>query len=106
MGYNVEHNWLLKVDAPGDLRDPAVRARYERGRALVFTKRGARAYPVGVPILFVDSEGNAMGFVSLAEAKVVATNPPVTQVEAVIGRLFDDEERAVVSKILKEMYGW
>lgn len=106
MGFNVEVNWLLKVDDPGDLRDPAIRARYERGKALVFTKRGARSYPVGVPILFVDADGNAMGYVSLAEAKVVATNPPVTRVEAVVGRFFEDDERAVISKVLKEMYGW
>lgn len=106
MGYNVEFNWLLKVDIPGDLRDPAVRARYEQGRVMTFTKRGARSYPVGVPLLFVDADGNAMGYVSLAEAKVVATNPPVTHVEAVIGRWFEDQEREVVSRILKQMYGW
>jgi hypothetical protein len=106
LGYNVEYNWLLKVDAPGDLRDPNVRARYEQGKALVFSKRGARHYPVGVPIMLVEADGSAAGYVMIAQSKVVAVNPPLTHVEAVVGRFFDDEERRLVSQVLKEMYGW
>lgn len=106
MGYHVEVNWVLKVDETGDLRDPAVQARYRHGFCLTFEKRGARTYPVGVPVLWADGNGNVIGWVSLAEVAVVATNPPVTKVQVGIWHFFDEADRQSHTRIAKEMYHW
>ncbi|MBM7865329.1 hypothetical protein GTO89_00905 [Heliobacterium gestii] len=115
MGYTFEFTWVLRLpveelptepsQSPGD---QLLWKRTHGNIILGFTREGGRMYPVGMPVLIVTNREETIGIgrIQRCEIHALPNGKQTTVVEFSITRMFDEQERRVVSEVFKEMYGY
>ncbi len=66
MGYEIEFNWILKIDTAEDLSQELLKA----GSVLDFHKSGRRIYPIGIPIELVNEKWDVIAEVVILETTI------------------------------------
>ncbi|TKJ17150.1 hypothetical protein CEE44_01280 [Candidatus Woesearchaeota archaeon B3_Woes] len=96
MRYPTELDYVLKIrEGQGLPKDPQLGVVYE------FTKTIERIYPLRIPILLVDDDLNAYGKCVILQTNVGKGN--TTGLYEIVS-LFDEEERKIFTKDIKESF--
>ncbi len=94
MGYKTKFNWLLKLKPEQGLNEGDISV----GKEYKFTKDNYRTFPVDIPIYLVNKDWQAIGMATIKEYTV--GNEKTTGIYKVT-KIFDDEQRNIISKTLR-----
>ncbi len=97
MGYVTEFNWVLKLKEEHGFPDVL-----DIGALYNFRKSEKRIYPAGIPVFLVDSLWNVCASVIIKEFTV---KDDITSGTFEIVRVFSADEKEVLGKVMREMYG-
>ncbi|KKP87282.1 MAG: hypothetical protein UR89_C0003G0012 [Candidatus Roizmanbacteria bacterium GW2011_GWA2_35_8] len=94
MGFKVEFNSIIRIDAPDNLE---IDKEYE------FENDGSRIYFDDIPIWLVKKDWTAV-----AEVKITKQKRKEGKIEAAykVLYIYSSEESELLTKIFKRMYGW
>ena len=112
MDFSYEFSWLLRLpieELPSATSQPNENLlvwRRSNGNIILGFFRQRRQYPVGAKVLIVTSKKETIGFgrIVKSETHVLPDGSITTVVEFSVIRLFDEDEKQCVSKIINEMY--
>lgn len=96
MGFETEFNWYIV-----DKRDPKSLENLAVGETGRFEKSLYRIYPTESPLFLLDKDWNALG---AAEVTSYTFNNHKTIVNYKVTDLFDEQERIILTKIIKRMH--
>jgi len=119
LGYKYEFTWLLRLPVnelpayPGDkMRDGENLLLWKRSSGniiLGFFREGHKlSHPVGMDVFIVTKSEETIGIGRILKSEIyqLPDGSISTVVEFTVRRLFESEERAVISRVLKEMYSY
>lgn len=120
MGYKFEFTWLLRLPVDELPEEPGQKLQNENNENLLLWKRTSGniilgffreghklVYPVGLDVLIVTKSQETIGIGKIVKSEIyeLPDGSLTTVVEFSLKRMFDDNEREVVSRVIKEMYG-
>ncbi|WP_338827595.1 hypothetical protein [Neomoorella thermoacetica] len=118
VGYKYEFTWLIRLpvdelpqepgEQKGDGENLLLWKRSSGNIILGFFRQGHKlAHPVGMEALIVTKSEEVLGYGRIVKSEIyeLPDGSLTTVVEFTITRLFDEEEKRVITKIFQEMYG-
>lgn len=117
MGYKFELTWLLRLPVdelpqePGDRQEDEHLLLWKRTSGSIilgFLRQGHKlAYPVGLDVLIVTKSEETIGIGNIVKSEIyqLPDGSITTVVEFTVKRLFDETEKKVLTKVIREMYG-
>jgi len=118
LGYKFEFTWLLRLpvdelpEAPGEKRgegENLILWKRSSGNIILgFFREGHKlAHPVGMDVLIVTKSEETIGIGRIVKSEIyqLPDGSITTVVEFSVRRMFDPEERQVMTRIIREMYG-
>lgn len=113
LDYIYEFSWLLRLpteelpSATSQANENLLVWRRSNGNIILGFFRQRMQYPVGAKVLIVTSKKDTIGIGKIlkSETHVLPDGTLTTVVEFSISRLFEDDEKSVISRIIDEMYG-
>ncbi|GAW91238.1 hypothetical protein [Calderihabitans maritimus] len=118
MGYKYEFTWLLRLpvdelpDKPGEKQEAdnqlLLWKRTSGNIILGFFRTGHKlVYPVGMDVLLVTRSGEVIGIGTIVKSEIyqLPDNSLTTVVEFSVKRMFEEEEKRILTRVVKEMYG-
>lgn len=95
MGYKTEFNWVLKLKS-----EQGFPKKLCTGKKYSFEKDENRIYPIGIPIDLADNNWKTHGKVIIEQ---IAVSKGKTKGNFRIVYIYDNNEKQVMSKILKDI---
>ncbi|KKM09039.1 hypothetical protein SY88_21215 [Clostridiales bacterium PH28_bin88] len=119
MGYKFEFTWLLRLpvdelpEHPGEKKEEGgnllLWKRTSGNIILGFFREGHKlAHPVGMDVLIVTKSEETIGIGRIVKSEIyqLPDGSITTVVEFNIRRMFEPDERAVLTRVIREMYGY
>lgn len=118
MGYKYEFTWLIRLpvdelpekpnEQKGDGENLLLWKRTSGNIILGFFRQGYKlAHPVGMEALIVTKSEEVLGYGHIVKSEIyeLPDGTLTTVVEFSVTRLFDEEEKRIVTRVFREMYG-
>ncbi|MGI6285362.1 hypothetical protein SEF58_06060 [Neomoorella humiferrea] len=118
LGYKYEFTWLIRLpvdelpekpnEQKGDGENLLLWKRTSGNIILGYFRQGHKlAHPVGLEALIVTKSEEVLGYGHIVKSEIyeLPDGTMTTVVEFSVTRLFDEEEKRVMTRIFREMYG-
>ncbi|MDN5347242.1 MAG: hypothetical protein PWP65_806 [Clostridia bacterium] len=118
MGYKYEFTWLIRLPvdelpaAPGDQKGDGENLllwkRSSGNIILGYFRQGHKmTHPVGLEALIVTKSEEAIGYGRVVKSEVyqLPDGSITTVVEFTVTRLFNEQEKEIITRVFREMYG-
>jgi len=96
MGKKLEFNWVLKLKNHN--LDGII---FSEGTLLSFSKNEERVYPTNIPIMLADEDWNIIAAIEITKYSISDNK---TAGKYKILRIFNEQEREVLTKVHRELY--
>ncbi|NLW06868.1 MAG: hypothetical protein GX039_02640 [Clostridia bacterium] len=116
LGYRYEFTWLIRLpvdelpeDPTPQMENNGILWKRSGGNIILgFIRHGHKyTYPVGLEALIVTKNETVIGYGRIVKSEIyeLPDHRLTTVVEFSVTRLFDDEEKRIITRIFREMYG-
>lgn len=118
MGYKYEFTWLIRLpvdelpqqpgEQKGDGENLLLWRRSSGNIILGYFRQGHKlTHPVGLEALIVTKSEEVLGYGRVIKSEIyqLPDGSITTVVEFSVTRLFDEEEKRIITKVFREMYG-
>jgi len=116
MGYRYEFTWLIRLPVEELPEEPSRQEndgimlwkRTSGNIILGFFRQGLKlSYPVGLEALIINKNEVVLGYGRIIKSEIyeLPDSRLTTVVEFSVSRLFDEEEKRIMTRIFREMYG-
>lgn len=95
MGYITEFNWILKLKEEQGLNETNI----EVDKIYDFNKKDNRVYPLGIPMLLVNNNWEAVGTVEVLES-TINKNSTIGKYKVI--KIHQDVDKEVLTKFLQD----
>ncbi len=120
MGYKFEFTWLLRLPVDELPAEPGQKIQGSENENLLLWKRTSGniilgffreghklVYPVGLEVLIITKSQEVIGIGKIVKSEIyeLPDGSLTTVVEFSLKRMLDDDEKPIVTKVIREMYG-